>query len=195
MVVTNVKHFGWRVYYSLIQIKLTTTDQYFEFDNLRYTWNEVLACYKTTFIISLLEKIVIITTDGRYFTIKGSIAEILINNRGDKTATNTGGTAFNELFTQFNDSAIIKSIDKPLQICNTGIFAQTLMYVGLLFMYMFRQGPDPIITVIIITLIVLSAYELYCIMKMNQQASRLCKLNASIIKSENKARYQPGRCT
>ena len=181
---TNEKSYGYgsKFFYGL-HLNLVTTNQYFKFNGFtskEYKWTEVLACYKTTFLINTLEKLVIITTDGRYFTIQGSIGELPYFKEQIKIVTNTGGIAFNELFSRFHEAAIIKHVANPLKICNWDAFFYTILFLAFFVFDDLTKGPSKMTMPIMMILIALLAYELYCILVMKKYVKKLCKFHASM---------------
>jgi hypothetical protein len=161
-----------------MHLNLVTSDQYFKFNyytffSKEYKWTEVLACYKTNFLIKMLEKLVIITTDGRYFTIRGSIGELPYFREQIRTVTNTGGMAYNELFSRFHAAAIIKHVNNPVTVCNWDTFFQTILTLVFFAFCEFIKAPGKRDMTIVMILLALLAYELYCILAMKRYANRL----------------------
>jgi hypothetical protein len=183
---TNKKFYGSvTTIYKGLKLDLVTSNHSFTFFKKEYKWTEVLACYKTTFFINLLEKLVIITTDGSYFTIQGSIGELPYYEERISAVTNTGGAAFNELISRFHDAAIIKQIDKPPKICNWNAFFSTIFFLVLFTFDEITSGTSKFTMYFSMILITLLSYELYCILKMKLYVKKFCKLNASRILAQN----------
>jgi hypothetical protein len=183
---TNKKYYGSVTpIYKGLNLDLITSNHSFIFFKKEYKWTEVLACYKTSFIINLSEKLVIITTDGSYFTVQGSIGELPYYEERISAVTNTGGAAFNELFSRFYDAAIIKQIDNPPSVCNWNAFFSTISFLALFAFDELTSGPSKFTMYISIIFITLLSYELFCILKMKLYVKKLCKLNASRTLAQN----------
>jgi hypothetical protein len=174
------RFYGYGNKFSLItmHLNLVTSDQYFKFNyytffSKEYKWTEVLACYKTNFLMKMLEKLVIITTDGRYFTIQGSIGELPYYREQIKSVTKAGGIAYNELFSRFHEAAIIKHVNNPATVCNWDTFFQTILALVFFAFHEFIKAPAKRHMTIVMILVVLLAFELYCILAMERYAKRL----------------------
>jgi hypothetical protein len=173
------RYYGYgNTFNSGMHLNLVTSDQYFKFNyytffSKEYKWTEVLACYKTTFLIKMLEKLVIITTDGRYFTIRGSIGELPYFREQMKSVTNTGGIAYNELFSRFHEAAIIKHVNKPATVCNWDTFFQTILALVFFAFCEFIRAPGKRDMTIVMILVALLAFELCCILAMKRYAKKL----------------------
>ena len=160
----NAKYFGWRtgrgVRIALIisshSIKLGPRIQD------KYDLDKVAACFKTKFIFPLLEKLVVIMSDGKYVVLKGSVAE-LVETGGRLAETNTGGTALDEIHDRLNEVARFKIPNGVPQACLQESPYVTLFIFVALSIFIALVGPSMRNIICLMLLFVLLAYEMYCI--------------------------------